>query len=67
VTVSIVLASGDTNFSVADGATLIFNASNWNLPQSVLIAAAEDNDKHKCPGSVRPVAPPDSLTKSQCD
>ena len=41
VTVSVAFASGDTNLGVADGPTLIFNPTNWNLPQSVAISAAD--------------------------
>jgi hypothetical protein len=42
VTVS-VLAGGDPDLSIASGATLLFDAANWNTPQPVTVAAAEDD------------------------
>ena len=44
VTVSAIRASGDTDLSVAGGATLSFTPANWNVNQNVTIAAAADAD-----------------------
>ncbi len=44
VTVSVARASGDTDLSVASGASLTFTAGNWDAAQTVTIAAAEDSD-----------------------
>ncbi|MBO3747057.1 cellulase family glycosylhydrolase [Streptosporangiaceae bacterium NEAU-GS5] len=43
-TVTITRQSGDTDLAVAGGGTLTFTPSNWNTPQTVTIAAAEDAD-----------------------
>src|SRR5207244_2900654 len=37
-------ASGDLDMSVDGGASLTFTTNNWNVPQSVGIIAAEDDD-----------------------
>ena len=44
VTVSVAFGSGDTDLSVSGGATLTFTTANWNTPQTVTLAAAEDVD-----------------------
>ncbi|MFL6144589.1 MAG: glycoside hydrolase family 48 protein [Labedaea sp.] len=44
VTVATARASGDTNLTVSAGASLTFNATTWNTPQNVTLAAAEDAD-----------------------
>ena len=44
VTVSVARASGDTDLSVSGGASLTFTTANWNTPQTVTLAAAEDVD-----------------------
>ena len=44
-TVTVSRVSGDTNITVQSGASLVFNASNWNTNQTVTLAAAEDADR----------------------
>jgi hypothetical protein len=44
VVVTARFSSGDTNLSVSAGASLVFNAANWNVDQSVVIGASEDDD-----------------------
>ena len=47
VTITVQRASGDahdTDLSVSSGATLVFDATNWDQPQTVTIAAAPDAD-----------------------
>jgi len=44
VTVSVQRASGDADLSIASGAQLTFTDANWNVPQVVTVAAAEDAD-----------------------
>ncbi|MEV4413240.1 glycoside hydrolase family 48 protein, partial [Catellatospora sp. NPDC049609] len=44
VTVTNGAGSGDTNLTVSSGLTLTFTASNWNVPQTVVLAAAQDSD-----------------------
>jgi len=44
VTVTTTRTSGDEDLSVASGGTLTFDSSNWDVPQTVLILAAEDDD-----------------------
>ena len=43
-TVTVSRVSGDTDITVQSGASLVFNASNWNTYQTVTLAAAEDAD-----------------------
>ncbi|WP_214105601.1 cellulase family glycosylhydrolase [Acrocarpospora catenulata] len=43
-TVTTTRVSGDTDLTVASGGTLTFTTANWNMPQNVTIAAAEDAD-----------------------
>ncbi|MES1187423.1 MAG: PQQ-dependent sugar dehydrogenase [Myxococcales bacterium] len=43
-TVKVQWKSGDADVSVASGATLAFDATNWSVPQPVLLAAAQDDD-----------------------
>ncbi|WP_084737162.1 PQQ-dependent sugar dehydrogenase [Cystobacter ferrugineus] len=45
VTVTVQRASGDADLTVADGEQLTFTPANWNQPQLVTIAAADDTDK----------------------
>ena len=44
VTVSVARASGDSDLTVSGGASLTFTSANWNTPQTVTLAAAEDVD-----------------------
>jgi cellulose 1,4-beta-cellobiosidase len=44
VTVTSTAGSGDSDITVASGATLTFTPSNWQTPQTVTLAAAEDAD-----------------------
>ena len=44
VTVAIARSAGDGDVTVAAGSSLTFTASNWETPQTVRIAAAEDAD-----------------------
>ena len=37
-------ASGDSDLTVSGGASLTFTSANWNTPQTVTLAAAEDVD-----------------------
>jgi len=44
VTVTTTFASGDADLSVMLGGTLVFDASNFDVPQTVVIAAGKDAD-----------------------
>ena len=44
VTVTVARASGDANLTVRVGSSLTFKTSDWNVPQTVVIAAGEDGD-----------------------
>ncbi|MGP3912800.1 glycoside hydrolase family 6 protein [Nonomuraea sp. 10N515B] len=44
VTVSTARTSGDTDLTVSSGGSLTFSPSNWNTPQTVTLAAAQDSD-----------------------
>ncbi|MEO5802635.1 MAG: Calx-beta domain-containing protein, partial [Verrucomicrobiota bacterium] len=44
VSVNIARTSGDTNLNLVTSATLIFNPTNWNFYQTVLVSATEDDD-----------------------
>ena len=44
VTITVERASGDTDLTVSAGASLTFTTTNWATPQTVTIAAADDND-----------------------
>jgi uncharacterized delta-60 repeat protein len=44
VTVSVARVSGDTDLTVSGGGSLTFTTANWNTPQTVTLAAAEDVD-----------------------
>jgi MYXO-CTERM domain-containing protein len=44
VSVTVARTSGDADVTVTGGATLSFTPSNWNTPQPVTVAAAEDAD-----------------------
>ncbi|WP_373291478.1 glycoside hydrolase family 6 protein, partial [Nonomuraea cavernae] len=44
VTVTSTAGSGDTNLTITSGASLTFTTANWNTPQNVTVAAAEDSD-----------------------
>ncbi|HHN46108.1 MAG TPA: hypothetical protein ENN09_01585 [Planctomycetes bacterium] len=43
-TLSVNRSSGDSDLEVTSGASLVFNAANWNAWQDVTISAAEDAD-----------------------
>jgi hypothetical protein len=44
VAVTVARTAGDTDISVATGASLLFTPANWNTPQTVTLAAAKDAD-----------------------
>jgi hypothetical protein len=44
VTVTVARTTGDTDLTVAAPATRTFTTDNWNAPQNVILAAAEDAD-----------------------
>ncbi|MFI7450456.1 glycoside hydrolase family 6 protein [Nonomuraea sp. NPDC049714] len=44
VTVSTSRTSGDADLTVSSGASLTFTTANWNTPQTVTLAAAQDSD-----------------------
>ena len=44
VDVSVVKESGDDDITVVSGGTLVFDSSNYSLPQTVTLTAAEDED-----------------------
>lgn len=44
VTVSVTHAGGDADIAVGAGSSLTFTAANWNVPQTVTIAAMSDAD-----------------------
>ncbi len=44
VTVSVARTAGDADLSVDSGATLVFDAANWDVYQAVQLSAAEDAD-----------------------
>ncbi|GAB2959967.1 hypothetical protein GCM10027203_76190 [Nonomuraea fastidiosa] len=44
VTVTTTAGSGDSDLTVSSGGSLTFTASNWNTPQTVTLAAAQDSD-----------------------
>ena len=44
ITVSTARAAGDAEIAVISGATLTFTSTNWNLPQSIIVAAGRDLD-----------------------
>ena len=44
VTVTTTAGSGDADLTVRSGASLTFTTSNWNTPQTVTLAAAQDSD-----------------------
>jgi cellulose 1,4-beta-cellobiosidase len=44
VSVTSTAGTGDSNITVSGGATLTFTPSNWQTPQNVTLAAAEDTD-----------------------
>jgi len=44
VQVSVAVESGDPDITVQSGATLVFDSSNYSQPQTVTLAAAEDED-----------------------
>ena len=50
-------ASGDTDISVQSGASLVFDASNWNTNQTVTLAAASDADQVDGSAIIRCSAP----------
>ncbi len=43
-TVSVSRTSGDTDITVQSGSSLTFTVTNWEAPQTVTLAAAEDSD-----------------------
>ena len=45
VMLSVTRTSGDADLSVIEGATLVFNPSNWDQPQRVVILSTADADR----------------------
>jgi len=44
VQATVARVSGDADITVQSGASLMFNSSNYSVPQTVTLAAAEDAD-----------------------
>lgn len=44
ITVNIIHISGDEDITVQSGSPMIFTENNWDIPQTVTLAAAEDDD-----------------------
>jgi mannose/cellobiose epimerase-like protein (N-acyl-D-glucosamine 2-epimerase family) len=44
ITVNVARTSGDTDLTVQSGSSLVFTPSDWNTPQTVTLAAAQDAD-----------------------
>jgi hypothetical protein len=44
VSVSVSRLSGDEDITVQSGASLVFTTANWNVDQTVVLAAAQDDD-----------------------
>ena len=56
-TVTVSRVSGDTNISVQSGGSLVFNAGNWNIYQTVTLGATEDADEVNGSAIIRCSAP----------
>ena len=56
-TVTVSRVSGDTDITVQSGASLVFNASNWNTNQTVTLSAASDADQVDGSAIIRCSAP----------
>lgn len=70
VTVTVSVASGDSDVSVDSGASLLFTPSNWDVYQPVTLAAAQDADAIAGSATVRCSAPgynDRDLTASEVD
>ena len=59
VTVSVSIESGDSDIAVQSGASLVFTTGNWDTPQTVTLAAAEDNADADNGSAVVRVSAPD--------
>ena len=44
MTVTVARLSGDTDLSVQNGATLVFDSTDWDQPQTVTLEAIDDAD-----------------------
>ena len=53
VTASVSRLSGDEETSVQSGASLVFTASNWNVYQTVVLAAGHDEDSQDETATIR--------------
>ena len=56
-TVTVSRVSGDTDITVQSGGSLVFNAANWNIYQTVTLGAAEDADTVNGSAVIRCSAP----------
>ena len=56
-TVTVSRVSGDTDITVQSGGSLVFNAANWNIYQTVTLGAAEDADMVNSSAIIRCSAP----------
>jgi len=52
VTVQVGRASGDSNITVSDGETLLFDAGNHSVWKTITLSAAEDNDYSEDPALI---------------
>jgi lysophospholipase L1-like esterase len=57
VTVAVARVSGDADISVQAGATLVFTPANFDVEQTVTLAAAEDDDGEHGTAAIRCEAP----------
>jgi hypothetical protein len=53
VTVQAAWVSGDPDISVSAGASLTFTAADWNVPQTLTLAAAADDDRLNGTATIR--------------
>jgi hypothetical protein len=52
VTVSVSHTGGDTDITVQSGSTLTFTPADWNTFQTVILAAAQDDDTQSSPATI---------------
>ena len=55
--VAVANESGDSDITVESGASLVFDSSNYSVPQSVTLRAAEDEDRFNGTASIAVTAP----------
>ncbi len=70
ITLTVARASGDSDITISNGTSLVFATNTWSIPQTVTLAAAQDDDADNGTATIEITGPgiiPASVTATEND